>query len=519
MKNLFVDMDGTTAQFYEEENCLERMFETGYFSNLKPYESCVAAINELAKNENVKITVLSACITPQSRIEKAEWCEKYFGKQIGTMFCDVGVSKAEHVEKVFGRKLTKDDFLLDDYSMLLADWEQHGGSGIKFRNEINGRGTNGTNYKGPQVFYNSTREELVYDILEITGITEPIDVAAHLLKEINKLMATKSGWERVSDGWRKPYNIDCFFTDEELESIFLDGDPAGAAYSMIDTKYGAVISDERYNIAESIREDLYQLGGLFAKYPYKHEFKNKDVERAFTEFDGNYYWDLDLSQLYDSMADQVVNVNIYLNRDQICEDHKVNHPIFWLTKEYGVDMNDLLVSMSDYSTFMNAVTSFELAAEKIVSCKGNCINVASGALLAEVNRVRDELYQSFAGTVVRELNSAHTNEDIVFLRQMRLGDLFKLITSCLSFTSVSEALVIPKDTVCGLYNPVNGTGGECGFRLPKDLEIPLTEIKRILPDCVDAAEAHRPISKLGTVNDSCWHAGTLKIVPRNDIAE
>ena len=33
---IFVDMDGTVARFYEADDCLERMYEVGFFANLRP---------------------------------------------------------------------------------------------------------------------------------------------------------------------------------------------------------------------------------------------------------------------------------------------------------------------------------------------------------------------------------------------------------------------------------------------------------------------------------------------------
>ena len=35
--NLFVDMDGTIAKFYYKKNCLEKMYEQGYFAKLPLY--------------------------------------------------------------------------------------------------------------------------------------------------------------------------------------------------------------------------------------------------------------------------------------------------------------------------------------------------------------------------------------------------------------------------------------------------------------------------------------------------
>lgn len=38
---IFVDMDGTLARFHDENLYLERMFEKGFFRDLKPFENAV----------------------------------------------------------------------------------------------------------------------------------------------------------------------------------------------------------------------------------------------------------------------------------------------------------------------------------------------------------------------------------------------------------------------------------------------------------------------------------------------
>lgn len=43
---IFVDMDGTLARFHDENLYLERMFEKGFFRDLKPFENAVSAIKE-----------------------------------------------------------------------------------------------------------------------------------------------------------------------------------------------------------------------------------------------------------------------------------------------------------------------------------------------------------------------------------------------------------------------------------------------------------------------------------------
>ena len=44
---IFIDMDGTIARFYEADDCLEKMYEPGFFKDLKPYKKAIKLINKL----------------------------------------------------------------------------------------------------------------------------------------------------------------------------------------------------------------------------------------------------------------------------------------------------------------------------------------------------------------------------------------------------------------------------------------------------------------------------------------
>ena len=44
-KRLFVDMDGTVARFYEDNLCLEKMYEAEFFSTLLPYQAWQKPLN------------------------------------------------------------------------------------------------------------------------------------------------------------------------------------------------------------------------------------------------------------------------------------------------------------------------------------------------------------------------------------------------------------------------------------------------------------------------------------------
>lgn len=134
MKRLFIDMDGTVARFYESKHCIEEMTEKGFFKNLKPYKKVLAGLKKFSKKHpEIEFCVISAVpfSSPFAEEEKDEWLNEHFPVQ-KRVFLQVGKNKADFVPDI-----SKDDFLLDDYTKNLTDWEASGGTGIKVRNELN----------------------------------------------------------------------------------------------------------------------------------------------------------------------------------------------------------------------------------------------------------------------------------------------------------------------------------------------------------------------------------------------
>lgn len=142
MNKIFVDMDGTVANFYEKEDCLERMYEEGFFYNLQPM-MLVQDLNDKVKNGEINpenLYILSACInTPYCMREKRDWVYKHlpFIPSRNIILIRVGENKASMVEFFLDTELTKEDTLIDDYTKNLEEWEFAGGHGIKALNGIN----------------------------------------------------------------------------------------------------------------------------------------------------------------------------------------------------------------------------------------------------------------------------------------------------------------------------------------------------------------------------------------------
>lgn len=160
MKKLYIDMDGTLANFYEDCLCLEKMWEEGFFRNLKPYPNIVESVKLFKeKHPEVEIFIASSVIdTKYCAKEKSEWLDKYLPEidLNHRFFPGVGISKATVVANI-----NKDVYLLDDYNIGLKMFEDDGGQGIKFKNNINHKGKVGQLWDGAIISYDMNPKEFV----------------------------------------------------------------------------------------------------------------------------------------------------------------------------------------------------------------------------------------------------------------------------------------------------------------------------------------------------------------------
>lgn len=162
-KRLFVDMDGTLAEWRKisfdgfcseefstmsmQEKLNKVLYSPGYFSSLKEYDHVVRAIDSLIDKSNgssIEVYVLSCCLPDKDgvspRQQKNEWLDKHLPgiDQAHRIFVPDGESKTKYVPG----GIKAGDFLLDDYTKNLVEWESSGkGVGIKLLNEVNS--TNG----------------------------------------------------------------------------------------------------------------------------------------------------------------------------------------------------------------------------------------------------------------------------------------------------------------------------------------------------------------------------------------
>ena len=151
-KRLFVDMDGTLAEFKPVDK-IETLYEKGYFLNLRPQVEVVEAVNSIIAKENVEVYILSSVLSDSKYAlqEKNEWLNQYLPEipEERRLFPACGVDKKTIVTGGVGKK----DFLLDDYTVNLIQWEPPG-KGVKLLNGINH--TKGT-WKGKTVSMESKK--------------------------------------------------------------------------------------------------------------------------------------------------------------------------------------------------------------------------------------------------------------------------------------------------------------------------------------------------------------------------
>ena len=154
-QRLFVDMDGTLAEF-KTVDTLETLYEKDYFINLKPNENVLGAIKQLIADNDIDVYILSAYLTDSRYAleEKNAWLDKYLPElpQEKRLFVPCGTDKRVAVPGL----IRPDDYLLDDYTKNLSEWEPPA-RGIKLINGINH--TNGT-WQGDKIQFTHAPEEL-----------------------------------------------------------------------------------------------------------------------------------------------------------------------------------------------------------------------------------------------------------------------------------------------------------------------------------------------------------------------
>lgn len=163
-KAMYIDIDGTLARFHDADKMfIEAMWTPGFYVNLKPFESLVAAVKQFKeRNPDVEVFVLSAVLDTDPPFivgEKNAWLDHYLPEidKEHRIFTRAGEDKSNYINMN-----EYDCSILDDYNKNLYEFEAAGGTAIKFRNDINHRGrgeyggSKGNMWQGAIVNYDDT---------------------------------------------------------------------------------------------------------------------------------------------------------------------------------------------------------------------------------------------------------------------------------------------------------------------------------------------------------------------------
>ena len=162
-KRLFVDLDGTLYQFVPGTP-FEDLLQGHYFANLTPQQNVIDAVRMICQTRSdIEVCTLGSYPSDtkdplwdknerlNEDLPEIEWERR--------VFLPLTYTKAYAFDK-----LTKNDYLLDDYTKNLKEWEAQGGTGIKLLTDINH--TRET-WNGSTVRFDMQPQELMEDILSI----------------------------------------------------------------------------------------------------------------------------------------------------------------------------------------------------------------------------------------------------------------------------------------------------------------------------------------------------------------
>lgn len=509
MKRLYIDMDGTLCRFYEQAFCVEKCRESGFFLGLRPYDNLVKAVQILRETvldtkENFCVYILSAVYDDKARGEKQKWLKRIIGDDIPALFVKVDANKAETVSSMFeGTGLTKDDYLLDDYSKNLIEWSAANGTAIKFRNEVNGRGWNGYNFSGHTVYYDQNPGELAHDILCIMELIDgekaspDAPVSEEIMrKEIDRILSNEPVWRKVGNEWHTELYAD--YRDElcfaDLHEIFSSSDPHIKFYELMEKWYGNADYEARDYISSVVRKKLGEIGGVFA-VDEDGFFIDDETEELYQDlFDsGIFCCDLPYKHFYK----QRVQLDIMIDTGDGNRDYVENavYPHWDGTRGETISDTASIVWLAETQGFSKM------------------------ELQTALNNYRDGLDKTgFLGTLGQELINMPSHMAVLtFLVETTLEKALKIadcmVPDCLK--TENPAIKIGKGTMAGLYDPWGGGGSVFEIELEKDVLIPLRIIRSALPDGCDGICS---IAEIYAMCASAWRDTLIAITVQADAA-
>lgn len=137
---VYFDMDGTIAKWRNVS--IEETRKPGYFADLEPEMELLDFMRDAIKRGE-HIYILSSYYTDtRALLEKKKWLDRYLPEidSAHCLFVPYGkTNKTEFLVGMLHRKLSKADILVDDHTPNLQCWEEAGGQGVKWLNQINGK--------------------------------------------------------------------------------------------------------------------------------------------------------------------------------------------------------------------------------------------------------------------------------------------------------------------------------------------------------------------------------------------
>ena len=509
MKRLYIDMDGTLCRFYERASCLEKCREPGFFLSLNPYVNLVEAVRILRSavsdvKEDFRVFILSSVYDDDAEEDKTTWIRRYIGEGIPVLFTEVSMNKAEFIESMDRRSgLTADDYLLDDYSRNLLDWSEAGGTAIKFRNELNGRGWNGYGFSGPTVYFDQDPEELAHDLLSIMGLTEdgklsPDEPVSEeiMRQEIDRVMSREPFWQKEGEVWQAELYADYQDTlsFNDLYDIFNSSDPHAEFLDLIAERYADADYEAQDHISSVVRKKIGRRGGAFAA-DNEGFFISDETEILYQDlFDSGIFR---CSLPYSHYYKQRVRLNIMIDTGDGARDYtdnsvyphwdaapgieiSSNASIVWLAESQGISKTELLKSLTAYTDGLDKTGFLETLAQELINMPSH---MSILTFLVETS-----------------LENALQIADLMFQDRVR-GERYSIRLS--------------KNTVTGLYDPWGGGGSVFSIELEKDVEIPLSIIRSAKPDGCDGSNA---VEEIYGMSGAVWKDTLIEINAHTDAA-
>lgn len=171
-------MDGTLCRFHDTEHrYIEAMWTQGFYRDLKPFEEFLNGLSVcMERNKDAEFFILSAMLDTEPPFvegEKREWLHTYLPqlKDEQMIFIPAGHDKSEYVGEIGA-----DCCLIDDYNKNLNEWQNAGGTAVKFINDVNNRGLGayggekGKLWGGPSIRYDQSSMDICLQIEQLCGI-------------------------------------------------------------------------------------------------------------------------------------------------------------------------------------------------------------------------------------------------------------------------------------------------------------------------------------------------------------